>query len=103
MVNFKLSNAERKRIYRRDGYRCALCDSTRGIQLHHVISRAQGGPNTAMNLITLCWRCHAIAHGTVLPECPNVTPEDIELGSVQYLADRYAEDGIIWNPWTGGR
>ena len=31
----KLTNAQRKAIYRRDGYQCALCGSTRYLQIHH--------------------------------------------------------------------
>ena len=38
----------RRRIYRRDGWRCALCDSTRYLQIHHVIPRGQGGPLPAL-------------------------------------------------------
>ena len=33
--NMKLTNAQRKAIYRRDGYQCALCGSTRYLQIHH--------------------------------------------------------------------
>ena len=35
----KLTNAQRKAIYRRDGYQCALCGSTRYLQIHHYIPR----------------------------------------------------------------
>ena len=43
----------RREVYRRDGWRCALCDSTDGIQIHHVKPRGKGGADHPMNLITL--------------------------------------------------
>lgn len=90
----------RNKVYRRDGYRCALCDSTRYIQIHHVIPRGKGGPNTEHNLVTLCSDCHALAHGMDLRGW-GAKKEDVEQAVVECLADLYAEEGIIWNPWGG--
>ena len=97
MINANLTNSERKSIYRRDGWRCALCDSTDGIQLHHYIHRGEGGSDAPQNVITLCWRCHAVAHGVKLYE--DVTDYDIDQACVEYLADMY---GPGWNPWEKG-
>ena len=106
----------RREVYRRDGWRCALCDSTDGIQIHHVKPRGKGGADHPMNLITLCWRCHAAAHGSLLmldeyaiEHAPDATADDkirdmmndLELACVQYVADYYAEQGEIWYPWDG--
>lgn len=112
-MNANIPAATRRAVYRRDGYRCALCDDVRGLQIHHVMPRSAGGSDDAMNLITLCWRCHAEAHGTYLPERhPNApkTPEelvafrvalmeDYAQQCVEYVADLYAEDGTIWCPF----
>ena len=49
MLSAKLTNAQRKAIYRRDGYRCALCDSTKYIQIHHIIPRGSGGTDHPHN------------------------------------------------------
>ena len=49
--------ATRRAVYRRDGYRCALCDDVRGLQIHHAMPRSVGGSDDEMNLVTLCWRC----------------------------------------------
>lgn len=92
-----ITNAKRKAIYRRDHFRCALCDSTDGIQIHHAIPRGQGGNSTPHNLITLCWRCHAQAHGTPVYEGSDITPAHIAQCCVEYLADHYAPG---WNPYT---
>lgn len=99
MISASISNATRKKVYRRDGFRCALCDSTRYLQIHHAVPRGEGGSNNMQNLITLCADCHALAHGVDLRGY-GATKEDVDQAIVEYLADSYAEDGIIWNPWT---
>lgn len=99
MISANIDNKTRKAVYARDHYRCAICDSDRGIQIHHVVSRGRGGTNFPHNLITLCWRCHAIAHGTVFPEF-DVSREDVEQAAVEYVADLYADMGLLWNPWA---
>ena len=58
MLSAHISNQTRKAVYRRDGYRCALCDDTRGLQVHHVVRRSQGGLGTEENIWTGCQRCH---------------------------------------------
>lgn len=99
MISAKISNGVRKAVYHRDGYRCALCDSTRGLQIHHVISRGQGGTEYPHNLITLCWRCHAVVHGTRFPEYGDMDAAEVGQACVEYVSDLYAEEGLIWNPW----
>ena len=94
-----IDNKTRKSIYARDGYRCALCDCTQYIQIHHVIPRGQGGSNHEHNLITLCSWCHAQAHGHDVAES-GVSAEEMQQYCVEYLADYYAPD---WNPWKRGR
>lgn len=97
MISANLTNAVRKAVYKRDGYTCALCDDNRGLQVHHVYPRSMGGGNTHHNLITLCWRCHAMAHGTKMPEYPYWMDQDeINLACIEYLADLYAPD---WYPF----
>lgn len=114
-MNANISKEMRKEVYRRDGFRCALCDSTDGLQIHHVKPRGQGGADHPMNLITLCWRCHAATHGSILlldeypshDEFPNIEQQiqamkdDLELACVEYVSDYYAKQGEIWYPWEG--
>ena len=111
-----IDNKLRKAIYRRDGFRCALCDSTDGLQIHHVVPRGRGGSRTnPHNLITLCWRCHAAAHGSVMflddyaavaavtegmtvDEAIAALQEHMEPACIEYVSDYYAEQGDIWYP-----
>ena len=51
MTTNTLTKKDRKAIYARDGYRCALCDSTKYIQIHHYLTRGAGGTNHPHNLI----------------------------------------------------
>ena len=100
MISANIPNIIRKEVYRRDGFRCALCDGTDGLQVHHVVRRGKGGTDYPHNLITLCWRCHAVAHGTMLPEYVGVQPADIVQSCIEYLADYYMENyDMLWNPW----
>ena len=111
-----IDNKTRRAVYKRDGYRCALCDSTDGLQIHHVKPRGKGGANHPMNMITLCWRCHAAAHGSLMmldqyaiESNPDATTDDrirdmmmqFEYECIRYVADYYAEQGEIWYPWDG--
>ena len=68
-----------------------------------------------MNLITLCWRCHLAAHGSIyqidsyvftapgndmdLEERVAAMQEYIEQECVKYVSDLYAEQGEIWYPF----
>ena len=69
-MNANIKNATRREVYRRDGYRCALCDSSQGLQVHHAIARGEGGTDSPQNLITLCSYCHSHAHGHPLYDTP---------------------------------
>ncbi len=97
MISARISNETRKAVYRRDHYRCALCDSPVHIQVHHVIPKGSGGSVTSMhNLITLCKACHACVHGQDADE-HYWTPKDVALACVEYVADYYAP---AWWPYA---
>jgi hypothetical protein len=55
-------------VWRRDGGRCRGdgCRSSRGLELHHVVHRADGGGHDAGNLILLCSACHLAHHRGLL-------------------------------------
>lgn len=119
MISANLTSAQRKAIYRREGWRCALCDSTKYLQIHHIIRRSQGGGNHPHNLIALCADCHALAHGMDLrglgegaapwnqtqwaPEVDELLDIErdrpVDQAIVEYMADLYACEGVVWCPW----
>ncbi|HEX7941871.1 MAG TPA: HNH endonuclease signature motif containing protein, partial [Gemmatimonadaceae bacterium] len=51
-------------VWRRDGGRCRVdgCRSSRGLELHHLIHRADGGAHDASNIVLLCSACHLAHH-----------------------------------------
>jgi 5-methylcytosine-specific restriction endonuclease McrA len=51
-----------RRVLSRDGWRCQVCGRRTELQIHHLRSRAQIGPDIEENLITLCCRCHRAIH-----------------------------------------
>ena len=98
-----IPNSLRRAVYRRDHYRCVLCDSTDGIQIHHVIPRGEGGASTAQNLVTLCWRDHHFIHsGKAWCMGDDWSAADAAQMCVEYLADLYTDDRHVWNPWEVG-
>ena len=106
MLSARLTNEIRPSVYRRDHYRCALCDDPRRLTIHHLYARSAGGANHPMNLITLCPACHAAIHGHPLPETREyfAGESDTEIqawawqSAHEYLADYYAPD---WYAWEG--
>jgi Holliday junction resolvasome RuvABC DNA-binding subunit len=51
-------------VYRRDHRRCRVpgCRSTRCLEIHHVIHRANGGTHDVWNLVLVCSSCHQAHH-----------------------------------------
>jgi len=63
----------REGVLERDGYECRFCGTTndehleqhgRGLEAHHILPRADGGPDTPANLITVCVSCHRTLEST---------------------------------------
>jgi len=54
----------RREVLARDQHRCQApgCGRTRFLEVHHIVSRQQGGSNRAENLMTLCATCHRLWH-----------------------------------------
>lgn len=48
-----------KELHARKGGGCRLCGQT-PYELHHLLSKARGGPNEAWNLAPLCSACHVL-------------------------------------------
>lgn len=89
MISASIPNEIRRGVYRRDGYACALCGDPRHLNVHHAVPRGEGGGNSPCNLITLCRVCHAQAHGTELVAGFPLSPGEVMLDCIQYLADMY--------------
>lgn len=51
------SEAIRKKVRRKANFRCCRCTEI-GIDVHHIVPSADGGPNTMANAAPLCQNCH---------------------------------------------
>ena len=69
MARRPISQVVRREALTEAGYRCAVptCRTILAIDLHHLVRVADGGPNTADNLIALCPTCHALHHRGEIP------------------------------------
>lgn len=84
-----ITNQQRKAIYRREGYQCAICSSTQHLQVHHAVPRGRGGTDNEENLICLCAVCHGMAHDVMPNNLEQWSQEDMEQAIIEYLADMY--------------
>lgn len=58
----RIRDAEALRCFNRDR-ECGACGHGRGVEAHHIVSKAQGGDDVAANLFPLCTQCHGAVHG----------------------------------------
>jgi hypothetical protein len=88
-------------VWRRDGGRCRVpgCRSSRGLELHHLVHRADGGTHDASNIALICSACHQSHHDGVLrisgtADCIEVRrPGDVRRGTAPVVAGVDADMG----------
>ena len=72
-VRFRIKSLRinRQRIFKRDNFRCAYCDSQKNLTIDHILPKSRGGDNSWINLITCCRNCNRYKD--------NKTPEEAGL------------------------
>jgi hypothetical protein len=72
-VKFRVRNLKinRHRIFKRDNYKCAYCESSKHLTIDHIQPKSRGGGNTWTNLVTCCRNCNLIKD--------NKTPEEANM------------------------
>jgi DNA-directed RNA polymerase subunit RPC12/RpoP len=63
-------NKIRRKVLKRDGYKCTNCGvHTREAELHvhHITPISEGGTHSLPNLTTLCYSCHNNEHSHRIP------------------------------------
>lgn len=53
----------RRKILRRDEFKCKRCSARTELNVHHIIPVYLGGTDDTNNLVTLCRDCHKKEHG----------------------------------------
>lgn len=66
-IPYKKVILTRQNIFKRDGFRCQYCGTTKDLTLDHVVPKARGGKSTWLNLLTACKTCNA-KKGDYTPE-----------------------------------
>jgi len=59
-VRFRPKNigVTRRRVFKRDNYKCVYCGSGKNLTIDHVVPKSKGGDNSWTNLVTSCSRCN---------------------------------------------
>lgn len=58
----------RIKVFDKYGRKCAECDSTKNLTVHHKIELSLGGTNTLENLEPICRKCHEKIHNHAILE-----------------------------------
>ena len=61
--NQKSQQLARKRTIKARGNKCEECGYPGYVELHHIIEMKDGGTHDDNNMLLLCEKCHAEAHG----------------------------------------
>ena len=56
-----MNKSTRQKVYNRANRQCEICGNIRGLQIHHIVKKSQGGKDEPINSKLLCWEHH---HGT---------------------------------------
>ncbi|MEQ9208785.1 MAG: HNH endonuclease, partial [Pseudomonadales bacterium] len=82
-------NGVKNRILVAAARHCCVCHRYKGVgvEAHHIIQEADGGPNTYENAIALCFDCHAAAghYNSRHPRGTKFSPEELRLARKTWL------------------
>jgi tetratricopeptide (TPR) repeat protein len=68
-VRVKIPDQIREQLFKAQNGRCALCELTHPINIHHIIPVSNGGKDAFENLVLLCQNHHDLADsGMIAPE-----------------------------------
>jgi hypothetical protein len=78
--------ATRREVFHRDQNRCQTpgCRSTSGLEIHHIVPRAEGGTHDPSNLTLRCGGCHTARHEGKLV-ITGTAPDNLTTTHVQAL------------------
>jgi 5-methylcytosine-specific restriction endonuclease McrA len=102
----------RATVIDRDFHKCQRCekhsDSSKGLQVHHIIPRAEGGSYDITNLITLCNSCHDIVEiAGYQTKTEIMCMEDVPVKKHEIKDSGYSEHECdktrpAWHSWVYG-
>jgi 5-methylcytosine-specific restriction endonuclease McrA len=88
-------------VWRRDNQRCRVpgCRSARGLEIHHIVHRADGGSHEATNLVLLCSACHQAHHDGKLVISGTADELDVHRAHVGATIEAEAKQALVGLGW----
>lgn len=94
-ISYRIHNIRpsRTRIYKRDGYKCIYCGSSKKLTIDHVLPKSRGGNNGWLNLVACCIKCNL--------QKGNKTPEEANMTMIRkpYIPKLIDENSLIKEIW----
>lgn len=102
----------RRKILVRDKYTCQRCGKSsrngKGLSIHHIVPRSNGGTDRKSNLLTLCDKCHDLVEGRVFTRAAiigyepprNTSASPAETGIDFEISD--SDERPDWHAWVYG-
>ena len=90
----------RETVLERDGHECRFCGTTneehleehgRGLEAHHILPEADGGPDRPSNLITGCISCHRTLESTHAKAVRTLQENGVSKQNIRAVRDRLKE------------
>jgi DNA repair exonuclease SbcCD nuclease subunit len=61
----QLTQKWREAVFECKGHKCAACNTTKNLEIHHVLPLINGGNNNMDNLLVVCQKHHKQLHGKI--------------------------------------
>lgn len=96
-VPYKGVVLSRQNVFRRDGFECQYCGSSKELTLDHVVPRSKNGKSCWTNLVTACKRCNTRKGDYTLEKAGLKLRRQPEKPSyIHFLKDH---SGLMQNEW----
>ena len=61
-----ISLKNRKKVFKRDGWRCVVCGTSKRLTLDHIFPASLGGQGNPGNLQTMCRACNQLKGNSIM-------------------------------------
>lgn len=97
---YKRVSLSRQNIFKRDGFRCAYCQTRDHLTLDHVMPKSRGGQDAWTNLVTACQRCNT-QKGDRTPEeaAMPLSHQPFRPSFIMFLRDFNGKVREEWKPY----
>lgn len=90
----------RENVFKRDGFKCQYCGTSKELTLDHLIPKAKGGKTTWNNLVTACKRCNSKKGNYSLEQAGlSLNFKPYRPSYIMYLKDMSGDNYEEWKPY----